>query len=71
MDESYLKGEIKNQNHTTFGNLFKAQATLNQEMKLIQQRIIMEGRSKELVKQEQAIEEQILARAQQEETLWR
>lgn len=40
-------------------------------MKRIQQRIIREGRSEELVKQEQAIEDQILDRAQQEETLWR
>lgn len=40
-------------------------------MKFIQQRIITEGRSEELDKQEQAIEAQILARAQQEETLWR
>jgi len=40
-------------------------------MKHIQQRIIREGRSEELVKQEQAIEDQILDRAQQEETLWR
>lgn len=60
----HLKGEIKHWNHTTFGNFFKAQAALNQEMKLIQQTIIMEGRSKELLKQEKAIEEQIIARAQ-------
>jgi len=40
-------------------------------MKLTQQRIITEGRSEELAKQEQAIEDQLLNRAQQEEILWR
>jgi len=46
----HLKREIKHWNHTTFGNIFKAQAALNQEMKSVQQRIIMEGRSEEIVK---------------------
>eukprot|EP00253_Pinus_taeda_P008572 PITA_08572 len=67
----FLKKEIKHWNHTTFGNIFKAQDVLNQEMKSIQQRIITEGRSEELAKQEQDIEEQILNRAQEEEILWR
>jgi len=67
----HLKGQIKHWNNTTFGNIFKAQEVLNQEMKIVQQRIIMEGRSEDLVKQEQAIETQILTRSQQEETLWR
>jgi len=67
----FLKREIKHWNHTTFGNNFKAQAVLNQEMKLTQQRIIKEGRSEELAKQEQVIEDQLLNRAQQEEILWR
>lgn len=40
-------------------------------MKIIQQRIITDGRSKELAKKEQYIENQILERALQEETLWR
>jgi len=47
----HLKGEIKHWNHTTFGNIFKAQVALNQEMKTVQQRIIIEGRFEELVKQ--------------------
>eukprot|EP00253_Pinus_taeda_P033170 PITA_33170 len=67
----FLKREIKHWNHTTFGNIFKAQAALHQEMKLTQQRIITEGSSEELEKQEQVIEDQLLNRAQQEEILWR
>eukprot|EP00253_Pinus_taeda_P025264 PITA_25264 len=67
----FLKREIKHWNHTTFGNIFKAQDALNQEMKLTQQRIITEGCSEELAKQEQDIEDQLLNRARQEEILWR
>lgn len=40
-------------------------------MKNLQQRIINEGRSEDLSKQEQILESQILERAKQEETLWR
>jgi len=40
-------------------------------MKNVQQRIIIEGRSEDLAKQEQTLEARILDRAQQEETLWR
>eukprot|EP00253_Pinus_taeda_P004448 PITA_04448 len=67
----HLKGAIKRWNHNTFGNIFKAQATPNLEMKKIQQTIITEGRTEELTKQEQDIESRILERAKQEETLWR
>lgn len=66
-----LKGEIKRWNQTTFGNIFQAQAALNQEMKNFQQRIIIEGCSEDLAKQEQNLEAQIIDRAQHEETLWR
>eukprot|EP00253_Pinus_taeda_P026887 PITA_26887 len=58
-------------NQSIFGNIFKAKETLNQEMKAIQQRMIIEGRSDELAKKEQSIENQILERDLQEETLWR
>eukprot|EP00253_Pinus_taeda_P007997 PITA_07997 len=67
----FLKKEIKQWNHTTFGNIFSAQATLNQEMKQIQNRIIAKGRTEDLTKQEQSIEDQLHNRAQQEEILWR
>lgn len=67
----HLKGKIKKWNHNTFGNIFKAQASLNLGMKTIQQKFITEGCSEELTKQEQIIESQILERAKQEETLWR
>lgn len=40
-------------------------------MKNLQQKIIIEGRSEDLTKQEQILEAQILAREKQEETLWR
>lgn len=40
-----LKNNIKHWNKLTFGNIFQAQSTLDQEMKKIQQRIITEERS--------------------------
>ena len=52
----HIKGVIKKWNHNTFGNIFQAQATLNAEMKTIQQKIITEGRSEDLTKQEKIIE---------------
>eukprot|EP00253_Pinus_taeda_P009834 PITA_09834 len=67
----YLKSKIKYWNHTSFSNISQAQNALNQEMKKVQQRIINEGRSKDLTNQEQTLEAQILTRAIQEETLWR
>eukprot|EP00253_Pinus_taeda_P012568 PITA_12568 len=67
----HLKGEIKSWNNSVFGNIFKAKENLNQDMKSIQQRMIAEGRSEELAQKEQSIENQILERDLQEETLWR
>eukprot|EP00253_Pinus_taeda_P028043 PITA_28043 len=55
--------------HPDFINL--AQTALDQDMKQLQQRIITEGRSEELSKQEKSLETQISERAKQEETLWR
>lgn len=43
-----LKNNIKQWNQLTFGNIFKAQGILDQEMKKLQQRIITEGRSEDL-----------------------
>eukprot|EP00253_Pinus_taeda_P029178 PITA_29178 len=67
----HLKSKIKHWNHTSFGNNFKAQPTLELEMKQLQQRIITDGRSDDLSEQENALEAQLTERAKQEETLWR
>jgi len=67
----HLKEEIKHWNKFIFSNIFKSKEILTQEMKDIQQKIISEGRSEELVQKEQAIENKILERDLQEETLWR
>eukprot|EP00253_Pinus_taeda_P026524 PITA_26524 len=66
-----LKKDIKHWNQNTFGNIFAAQAALNQNMKQIQSRIMAEGRTIELTQQEQRIEDQLQNRALQEEILWR
>jgi len=67
----HLKETIKKWNHQKFGNIFKAQARLNEEMKRIQQTIITSGRTEDLTKHEQDVEAQILERNKQEEVLWR
>eukprot|EP00253_Pinus_taeda_P029767 PITA_29767 len=67
----YLKEEIKHWNRNTFGNIFKAKEILIQEMKAIQQKMISEGRSEELAQKEQIMENKLLERDAQEETLWR
>lgn len=56
----HLKGKIKQWNHNSFGNIFQAQCILDQDMKRLQQRIIMEGRSEDLSEQEKILEMQIL-----------
>eukprot|EP00253_Pinus_taeda_P029932 PITA_29932 len=66
-----LKGEIKQWNKNTFGNILKEKAILIQEIKQIQQKIIMEGRSEELMQKEQKVEQKLLERDLQEEILWR
>eukprot|EP00253_Pinus_taeda_P013241 PITA_13241 len=66
-----LKKDIKHWNLNTFGNIFAAQAALNQNMKQIQSRIMAEGRTIELTQQEQKIEDQLPNRALQEEILWK
>eukprot|EP00253_Pinus_taeda_P010958 PITA_10958 len=55
-----LKEEIKRWNKTTFGNIFREKELLIQEIKNIQQRIISEGRSEELVQKEQETEKKLL-----------
>eukprot|EP00253_Pinus_taeda_P002690 PITA_02690 len=66
-----LKFHIKQWNQSTFGNIFQAQTTLNKEMKELQQKIIIEGRSEQLSEQETHLQSQILERDKQEEVLWK
>eukprot|EP00253_Pinus_taeda_P016402 PITA_16402 len=66
-----LKGEIKKWNKQTFGNIFKEKEKTLQELKAIQQRLILEGRTEELVLKEQEMEGKLLEREQQEEVLWK
>eukprot|EP00253_Pinus_taeda_P028403 PITA_28403 len=67
----HLKGKIKQWNLTSFSNIFQAKQSLDQDMKSLQQIIITEGLSEEMVEQEKDLEVQILERAKQEETMWR
>lgn len=67
----FLKGEIKKWNKNTFGNIFKEKEILIQEIINIQQTIITEGRTEELMTKEQQAEHKLLERDMQEEILWR
>eukprot|EP00253_Pinus_taeda_P027174 PITA_27174 len=66
-----LKEEIKQWNKNTFGNILREKEILIQEIKKIQQKIILEGRSEELAHKEQEAEHKLLDRDLQEEILWR
>eukprot|EP00253_Pinus_taeda_P011971 PITA_11971 len=67
----YLKQVLKSWNRTQFGNIFDQWKALEQQMNILQQCIISEGRMKDYALQEQALLTQIETRRQQEETLWR
>eukprot|EP00253_Pinus_taeda_P024057 PITA_24057 len=67
----FLKGEIKKWNKDTFGNIFKEKESVLQELKSIQQRLILEGRTEELAHKEQEMEGKLQEQEQQEEVLWR
>eukprot|EP00253_Pinus_taeda_P028248 PITA_28248 len=67
----FLKGEIKRWNKNTFGNIFKEKDKILQDLKNIQQRLILEGRSEKLALKEQEMEGKLLERERQEEMLWR
>jgi len=56
-------------NRFTFGNIFQAQNTLEQEMQKLQLRIISEGRSETIAEQECQLQTQISERARQTEIL--
>ena len=64
-----LKKKIKQWNHLGFGNIFQAQKSLEHTMAELQQKIILEGRTKTLATQEQALLTQLEERRQQEEIL--
>eukprot|EP00253_Pinus_taeda_P008135 PITA_08135 len=67
----FLKGEIKKWNKENFGNIFKEKESILQDLKSIQQRLILEGRTEELAHKEQELESKLQEREQQEEVLWR
>eukprot|EP00253_Pinus_taeda_P012157 PITA_12157 len=67
----FLKGEIKKWNKDNFGNIFKEKESILQELKSIQQRLILEGRTEELAHKEQEMESKLQEQEQQEEVLWR
>eukprot|EP00253_Pinus_taeda_P030654 PITA_30654 len=67
----FLKGEIKKWNTKNFGNIFKEKESILQDLKSIQQRLILEGRTEELAHKEQELESKLQEREQQEEVLWR
>eukprot|EP00253_Pinus_taeda_P008458 PITA_08458 len=66
-----LKGEIKRWNKNTFGNIFREKDKILKDLKNIQQRLILEGRSEELAQKEQEMDAKLLERERQEELLWR
>ena len=67
----HLKQALKSWNHTHFGNIFDHQKELEQQMKSLQQSIILGGRTEEFAQQEQDLLSKIEARQHQEEILWR
>eukprot|EP00253_Pinus_taeda_P024375 PITA_24375 len=55
----FLKGEIKKWNKENFGNIFKEKESILQDLKSIQQRLILEGRTEELAHKEQELESKL------------
>eukprot|EP00253_Pinus_taeda_P021095 PITA_21095 len=64
----YLKGHLKRWNRETFGDIFKAQQSLNLELTDLHQKIITEGHIEGTLEQERCIHSQIQDRQKQEET---
>jgi hypothetical protein len=62
-----LKNKIKIWNKVVFGDIFQAQKLLNYQMEIVQQQIILQGRSPELAHQEKILADQIEERKKQEE----
>jgi len=66
-----LKYALKAWNRNRFGNIQEQRQQLEQQMKELQQKFILEGRTEEQIKQEQELWHQIEERQKQEEILWR
>eukprot|EP00253_Pinus_taeda_P024757 PITA_24757 len=66
-----LKGKIKKWNKEEFGNILEEKQKLEGEMESLQQKIIIEGRTKERVREEGIILGKLEERRKQEEVLWR
>eukprot|EP00253_Pinus_taeda_P035742 PITA_35742 len=66
-----LKYVIKVWNRTNFGNIQEKHSQLEQQMHILQQTLILEGRSEEQAQQEQILWNQIEEHRKQEEILWR
>eukprot|EP00253_Pinus_taeda_P004070 PITA_04070 len=66
-----LKGRIKKWNKEEFGNIMEDKQKLEKEMESLQQKMIMEGRTKECISKEGAILGKLEERRKQEEILWR
>eukprot|EP00253_Pinus_taeda_P007130 PITA_07130 len=67
----FLKGHLKQWNRETFGNIFTAQQELNKELSSLQQKIITEGHTEEMLEQERNIHNKLEERQKQEEIYWR
>eukprot|EP00253_Pinus_taeda_P017089 PITA_17089 len=66
-----LKGKIKKWNKEEFGNILEEKQKLEGEMESLQQKIIIEGRTEESVREEGIILGNLEERRKQEEVLWR
>lgn len=64
-----LKHSLKHWNKSQFGNIFDNKKELELQMNLLQQKIIIEGRTKDYDKQETTLFTKIDKSRQQEETL--
>eukprot|EP00253_Pinus_taeda_P017254 PITA_17254 len=66
-----LKGRIKKWNKEEFGNIMEDKQKLEKEMESLQQKMIMEGKTKESISKEGVIIGKLKERRKQEEVLWR
>eukprot|EP00253_Pinus_taeda_P022541 PITA_22541 len=66
-----LKEKIKNWNKKEFGNIMKDKQNLEKEMEILQQKMILEGRTEESISKEGTILGNLEERRKQEEILWR
>jgi len=67
----FLKCHLKRWNRETFGNIFKEQQKLTQDLEILHQKIISEGHTEATLEQERLIHSQLENRRKQEEIYWR